>query len=83
MGLKETLRRNHGLVMVLGCAIPLVLVLVAVFGFGVSGGYLGWLVLLCPLAHVFMMAGGHNDHGGKDHDEKNHDGKRGSGRSCH
>ncbi len=36
---------------------------------GISiGTLLGFaLILLCPLSHLFMMRGGHGDHGGHDH----------------
>lgn len=36
---------------------------------GISiGSLMGFLlILLCPLAHLFMMRGGHGGHGGHDH----------------
>lgn len=57
------LRRNHLFMMVLCCGIPLVLLLLAVYFFGLSKSYLFWFILLlCPLTHYFMMKDMHKDH---------------------
>ncbi len=52
---------NHLLMMVLCCAIPIIIFIIAVYVYGVSKTYLYWLILLlCPLSHYFMMKGMHN-----------------------
>ncbi len=50
-----TSHHNHGLWMVICCALPLALIVGLSF-FGVLGawGYYG-LILLCPAAHYFLM----------------------------
>ncbi|MBA4422910.1 MAG: hypothetical protein C0390_07365 [Syntrophus sp. (in: bacteria)] len=56
------IRRNHFLVMVLCCAIPLIGIW-ALSSFGVLGswGYYA-LLLICPLGHILMMRGmSHSD----------------------
>lgn len=66
MSFIERLRKNHGLMMVVCCAVPLVILLIVVYGFGVSRGYLTWFILLlCPLMHIFMMKDMHKQHTGK------------------
>ncbi len=69
----EKIRRNHGLMMIICCAVPLVLLTVSVKFFGLNNKYLVWfMLLLCPLMHFFMM---------KDMHKKQSDGKKGEG--CH
>ena len=54
------IRQNHSLAMVLCCAIPIVGIL-ALSAFGVLGSWAYFLVILiCPLAHIFMMRGMHS-----------------------
>lgn len=60
------LKKNHGLIMLVCCIVPLALVFAAVYFFGLSKSYLYWLVLLlCPITHYFMMKGMHKGHAGK------------------
>lgn len=56
----KSLSQNHTLVMLLGCAVPLVLLLYLSWS-GVIGksGYL-LLLLLCPLMHILMHKGLHS-----------------------
>ena len=55
------IKQNHSLAMVLCCAIPIVGIL-ALSAFGVLGSWAYFLVILiCPLAHVFMMRGMHSN----------------------
>lgn len=52
----KELRHNHALMMAICCGAPLLLLLGAVYFFGLSRSYLFWFVLLlCPLSHYFMM----------------------------
>jgi len=70
----KKLKHNHGLMMLLCCVVPLLLLIGAVYLFGLSKSYLYWFfLLLCPLMHFLMM---------KDmHKEKGSDGKERGG--CH
>ena len=56
----EKIKKNHALVMILCCAIPIVGIL-ALSSLGVLGswGYIA-LILICPLGHVLMMRGMHS-----------------------
>lgn len=83
----EKIKHNHGLMMVLCCAIPLVLLLAGVYFFGLSKIYLTWFViLLCPLMHIFMMRDMHKGHKDESDDDEEdtyeHDDKKGKG-GCH
>ena len=50
--------------MAVGCALPLVVIAAWLFWSKAVNDYVIWLlVLLCPLAHVFMMRG--HGHGGQ------------------
>ena len=65
----EKLKHNHTLMMILCCGIPLLILLVAVYYFGLSKSYLFWVILiLCPLSHYFMMKHMHDNK--KDGDDK-------------
>jgi len=58
----ESVRHNHLLMMLICCALPLLLLFVAVSIFSLSNSYLYWSVLLlCPLMHFFMMKHMHSD----------------------
>jgi len=60
------IKKNHGLMMIICCIGPLLLVLAAVYFFGLSKSYLYWLVfLLCPITHFFMMKNMHKEHADK------------------
>ena len=58
-------KHNHGLMMLLCCVVPLVLLIIAINFFGLSRSYLTWFILLlCPIMHFFMMRDMHKK--GKD-----------------
>ncbi len=58
------LRNNHTLMMAICCLVPII-VLIAIFTFGVKNRYVFWGVLfLCPLMHIFMHST-HSGHKGK------------------
>lgn len=80
MGIKDLygkIRHNHALMMIVCCAVPLIILLGAVYFFGLSKSYLVWfIILLCPLMHYFMMKDMHKDH------EGNKTGRKGKG-ACH
>lgn len=62
----KNLRHNHGLMMLVCCGVPLVLLAVAVYFFGLDKSYLVWLIiLLCPITHLFMMRDAHKESGKK------------------
>jgi len=58
----EKIKKNHALMMILCCGIPLVGIM-ALSSLGILGswGYYA-LILLCPLGHIFMMRGMHSGH---------------------
>ncbi len=59
----QKIRHNHGLMMIICCALPLILLIGAVYVFGLSNRYLFWFILLlCPLMHYFMMKDMHKKH---------------------
>lgn len=70
----KKLKHNHALMMLVCCGVPLLLLLGAVYFFGLSRSYLFWFVLLlCPLMHYFMMKdmrGDKKDEGDKKCGEK-------------
>ncbi len=78
MGIKnlfEKIRQNHWLMMVICCGTPLILLVVAVYFFGLDNKYLFWFILLlCPILHYFMMKDMHKGHS----DEKSVKDKEGS-----
>lgn len=59
--LLEKIKKNHALMMIVCCGIPLVGIL-ALTSFGILGswGYFA-LLLICPLGHLLMMRGMHSD----------------------
>ena len=62
-------KHNHGLMMMVCCVAPLVLLIMAVYFFGLSKSYLTWFILLlCPIMHFFMMKNMHGDK--KDGEDK-------------
>ncbi len=66
------IKHNHGLLMLICCGIPLLLLVGARTIFGLSKNYLLWFIfLLCPILHYFMMKDMHNKNS-KD-----------SGKKCH
>ncbi len=57
------LRHHHGLMMILCCAVPFVLLVIAINFWNLSSRYLFWfMILLCPILHYFMMKDMHNKH---------------------
>lgn len=71
----EKIKENHSLMMILCCSIPLVVLASGAYFFGLSKTYLTWFViLLCPIMHIFMMRDMHKDH----EDDKDNGGGRGS-----
>lgn len=56
------IKQNHWLMMIICCAVPLIILILAIYFLGVSNKYIFWLVvLLCPLMHFFMMKYMHGD----------------------
>ncbi len=67
------IRHNHGLMMVICCGAPLILLGIAIYFFGLSKSYLFWFILLlCPIMHYFMMKDMHKKHPDKKENEKCH-----------
>lgn len=59
-GIIQKIRHNHSLMMIICCGAPLLVLVILVYGFGLRSAYLSWgILLLCPLAHLFMMKGMH------------------------
>jgi len=69
MGIKKLfgkIKKNHWLMMVICCGIPLVLLITLVYFFGLNDKYLFWFILLlCPVMHYFMMRDMHKNHQNK------------------
>lgn len=63
-------RRHHGLIMLICCLVPILLIF-ALIKFGISSrGMFLLLILLCPLGHILMMRGGHHGHNRVEGGEK-------------
>ncbi len=78
--------KNRGLWMMLGCALPLLLIFVLP-RFGISGGgSLFIFIILMFACHLFMM-GGHGGHGEHNDNEEGgqskHKDKKEAGHGCH
>ena len=68
----EKIKNNHMLMMIICCALPLIVLFIAVRYLNLSNSYPYWFVLLlCPLSHYFMMKHMHKD------------GKKKKGGGCH
>jgi uncharacterized membrane protein len=81
--------KNHSLWMIIGCALPLLLIFVLPF-FGISGGgSLFIFIILMFACHLFMMGGHggdgeHGEHGDtKEAGQSEHKDKKGAGHGCH
>lgn len=59
--LLEKIKKNHALMMILCCGIPIVGIM-ALSSLGILGswGYYA-LIFLCPLGHIVMMRGMHSN----------------------
>ena len=66
----EKIKKNHLLLMVLCCAIPVLgFFILSFIGLRDSWGYYA-LFLLCPIAHIFMMQGMKSFSHGRHNPEK-------------
>ncbi|MBI4739209.1 DUF2933 domain-containing protein [Candidatus Woesearchaeota archaeon] len=75
--LYEKIRHNHALLMLICCAVPIILLLVAVYAFAVDRQYIFWaMLLLCPAMHFIMMKDMHK------HPAPQEEQKKGKG-GCH
>lgn len=78
--------KNHALIHMLGCALPLLLIMILpAFGVSSNVSFFIFIVLMFG-CHLFMMGGhgGHGEHGGHEgmsHDE--HKDKKEGGHGCH
>ena len=69
----KKIRHNHGLMMLICCGIPLILLVIAVYFFGLSNSYLYFgILLLCPILHYFMMKDMFKKHSNKRKNNKCH-----------
>lgn len=67
IGWIEKVRHNHSLIMAICCVGPILIMLGAVYFFGLSKSYLFWTVaLVCPISHLFMMKSMHGEEGKKE-----------------
>ena len=58
--LREILKANHNVIMILCCAIPIILFIIS-YSIGLNNKYIFWLILIsCSLMHYFMMKDMHN-----------------------
>ncbi len=87
--LLDKIRHNHWLMMLICCALPLILLIILVYIFGLNNKYLFWFVLLlCPITHYFMMKDMHGKHGDKNREgseERNESENKeeGENKKCH
>jgi hypothetical protein len=59
----EKIKHNHSVMMLLCCGIPLVILFIGVYFFGLSNKYIYWFAIaLCPVMHFFMMKDMHKNH---------------------
>lgn len=59
--LLDKIKKNHALMMIVCCGIPLVGIL-ALTSFGIIGSWgLYALLLICPIGHLLMMRGMHSN----------------------
>ena len=67
--------KNHGLWMVIGCALPLLLIFILP-AFGVSSGISLFIFIILMFGCHLLMMGGHqgNHNGHDDRKEKGHEG---------
>lgn len=71
----EQIKNNTVLMLIICCGMPLIVLLAAIYFFGLNRTYLLWfMLLLCPLMHYLMMKDTHKDSGNKNKKEK---------RGCH
>ncbi len=74
--IKEKIQKighNHSLMMVVCCGTPLILLVIAIYFFGLSKSYLFWFILLiCPIMHFWMMGDMHKEHLKKEENGKHH-----------
>ena len=67
----KKIKENHWLMMLICCAVPLIILVVAVYIFGLSNKYLFWFILLlCPILHYFMMKDMYKKHSTKEGNKK-------------
>lgn len=68
----QKIKQNHLLLMAVCCLAPIILVLGLLSLYKGNNNYWVWLIiLLCPLAHIFMMKGhGHGNTCEKEMDKK-------------
>ena len=66
----EKIKQNRLLMMAVCCGLPLIVLLVLIYGFGIRNMYITWAaILLCPLSHLVMMRMHKSDkHGNKGGD---------------
>ena len=61
--LLNKISKNNWLMMIICCAIPLILLAISVYVFGLDNKYIFWFILLlCPILHYFMMKDMHKKH---------------------
>ena len=75
----EKLKKNHALMMVVCCLVPIAVVYAGVTYLGWSRNILLWgMLLLCPLSHILLMRGhGGHDNGHEGHEKHDENGKDG------
>ena len=76
--------KNHGLWMIIGCTLPLLLIFILP-ALGVRGGFSLFIFIVLMFAcHLFMMGGHHGQGSGHGHEEGDADGSEKEGRhGCH
>ncbi len=79
------MKENHWVLMLLTCVLPLVMVFVVTFYFGVNARWLVWVALgICMLSHVLMMRqmhGGSSESSSEPKPAMDQEKKQGGG--CH
>jgi hypothetical protein len=80
----KKIKQNHWLMMTICCGTPLILLIIAVYFFGLNNKYLFWsILLLCPILHYFLMKDMHKGHSSEEDKEIAESSKNGENKKCH
>lgn len=75
--------KNHALWHMLGCALPLLLIMILP-SFGVSSNVIYFIFIVLMFGcHLMMLGGHHHDHESGNDQEEDHEHKKGGHHGCH
>ncbi len=80
----QDLKKNHKYLMILCCVVPILLLFAGIGIFGINSKYLFWFILLlCPLMHLWMMKDMHKGSQEENEDEEGEEGMEKKKKGCH